>query len=240
MPANKSLTNRLLQINDILCETYGAPFYYFSNKSPLDQLVSTLLSHRTRNKLTGKAYRTLREAFPTWEELLEAPVKEIESAIQGVTYAEQKAQRLPKILQYIKDFNDGVLSLDFIEDYSIVQSRLWLENISGVGAKTSAAVLNFSSLRLPALVVDSHHLRVAERLGLVPTKTTISKAAYQLQALLPNDWDGRQYYDHHEAMMYHGQKCCPYRQPECERCPVRYLCPYYQPLEEVITQTSLF
>lgn len=215
----------LLQIHPILCATYGAPFPYFSNKSPLDQLVSALLSHRTKNKITGQAYQALKKAYPTWEDMLEASEEEVLSHIQAVTYAEQKAGRLLAILTQIKASNQGHLSLDFLSEYEVQAARDWLESFSGVGPKTSAAVLNFSTLRKPALVVDSHHLRVAERLGLVAPKTPLHKAAYQLEALLPEDWGGREYYDHHEALMYHGQKCCYYRNPTCGQCSVRELCP---------------
>lgn len=220
-----STSTFLLQIHQILCNTYGAPFPYFSNKSPLDQLVSTLLSHRTKNKLTAQAYQALKKAYPTWEDMLKASEEEVFSHIQGVTYAEQKARRLQAILTQIKASNKGNLSLDFLSEYKVKAARAWLEAFSGIGPKTSAAVLNFSSLRKPALVVDSHHLRVAERLGLVAPKTPLHKAAYQLEALLPQDWGGREYYDHHEALMYHGQQCCFYRNPACGQCPVRELCP---------------
>lgn len=225
MSSNTTLSTQLLKIHQILCATYGAPFPYFSNKSPLDELVSALLSHRTKNRITAKAYRALRTAYPSWEDMLQASEEEVIEHIQGVTYAEQKARRLLAILQQIKTENEGHLSLDFLSEYEVAAARTWLESFSGVGPKTSAAVLNFSTLRRPALVVDSHHLRVAERLGLVKAKTPISKAAYQLEALLPEDWGGREYYDHHEALMYHGQKCCYYRNPACGQCPVRELCP---------------
>jgi endonuclease-3 len=198
-----------------------------------------LLSHKTRNRTSAAAYRALREVYPDWEDLLKAPVEEIEEPIKQVTYAGQKARRLRQILQHIKTSNEGTLSLDFLADYGIAEARKWLENIKGVGAKTSAAVLNFSNLRLPALVVDTHHLRVAQRLGIVAPKAILSKAAYQMQAMLPKDWDGRAYYDHHEALMFHGQKCCHYREPACERCPVNNVCPYYQPTA-VSEQPTLF
>ena len=218
--------DRLLKVHDILCQTYGAPFPYFSTKGPLDTLVSALLSHRTRNAHTAVAYQALRQAFPDWNDLLTAPASQIATLIQVVTYPEQKAARIPDILRYIKTYNKGVLSLDFLTTMPIQTARQWLENIPGVGAKTSAAVLNFSTLRLPALVADSHHFRVVERLGFVTAKTPVSEAAYQLEQYLPKDWKGREYYDHHEALMYHGQHCCHYKDPACGRCPIRQYCQY--------------
>ncbi|MEM1326781.1 MAG: Fe-S cluster assembly protein HesB [Bacteroidota bacterium] len=225
---NDTAIEKLIAIDRILCEHYGAPFDYFSTKDAVSELVSAMLSHRTRNKVSGQAYRDLKEKYPSWEELLVADVKEIESVIARVTYPEVKSNRIKVALQLVKDRNNGELSLEFLKDMPVQAARDWMEEIPGVGAKTSAAVLNFSHLRIPALVVDTHHQRVAQRVGLVPPKASIAKAAYQLQAMIPEDWDARKVYDNHEAFMYHGQKCCYYSNPECQRCPILHLCPFGQ------------
>ncbi|MEB3212937.1 MAG: hypothetical protein VKL39_16405 [Leptolyngbyaceae bacterium] len=53
----------------------------------------------------------------------------------------------------------------------------------------------------------------------------------RLAALLPDEWNAQQVYDHHEVMMLHGQKCCYYRNPNCDRCVVLEMCPYGQASE---------
>lgn len=219
---------KLLTIDRILCEHYGAPFHYFSTKDALSELVSALLSHRTRNKVSGKAYHQLKAKYPNWEDMLEADEADIQAAIAQVTYPEVKAKRIKAAFHLIMERNNGELSLEFLKDMSVKASRQWLEAIPGIGAKTSAAVLNFSKLRLPALVVDTHHQRVAQRVGIVAPKATIAKIAYSMQDMLPENWDAQQVYDHHEALMYHGQKCCYYSNPECHRCPILHLCEYGQ------------
>ena len=89
-------------------------------------------------------------------------------------------------------------------------------------------MLLFSTLRLPALPVDSHHHRVAQRLGLLPAKMGPGPAHALLRAQLPADWNAQQLYDNHEALMTHGQRCCYHANPACERCPVLNLCPFGQ------------
>jgi endonuclease-3 len=79
---------------------------------------------------------------------------------------------------------------------------------------------------MPALVVDTHHQRVAQRIGLVPPKASLDKCARQLQAYLPPEWDGQRVYDSHQGFMRHGQRVCHWRSPECGRCPVSELCDY--------------
>ena len=62
--------------------------------------------------------------------------------------------------------------------------------------------------------VDSHHHRVASRLGLIPTSASVSPAHALLEAQLPADWSAQQVYDNHEALMLHGQKVCFPRGPK--------------------------
>ena len=129
------------------------------------------------------------------------------------------------MLRLIGERLDGEWSLDFLGEMSVVEARTWLESLPGVGPKTSAAVLAFSRLRGRALPVDSHHHRVAIRLGILPAKVDVGKSHAILEALLPADWTAQQVYDHHEVLMLHGQKCCHYRNPACDRCPLSNLCP---------------
>ena len=123
---------------------------------------------------------------------------------------------------------DTPCALDFLAEMTVAEARAWLESISGVGRKTSAATLLFSSLRIPAMPVDSHHHRVAQRIGLIGPKVGEGPAHALLEALLPPDWDAQQVYDHHEAFMYHGQKCCYFHTPACGRCVVLDQCPFGQ------------
>jgi len=218
---------RALAIDAILFKHYGGPFNFFSTKDPLSQMVSALLSHRTKNAVSGKAYRQLREAFPTWETVIEAPEKEVEETIRAVTFPEVKAPRIQQALAKVRDLNDGELSLDFIKDWSVEKARKWLEEIPGIGVKTSAAILNFSKLRMRALVVDTHHLRVAQRLGVIPAKCSLDKGARLLESYLPAEWDGQRVYDSHQGFMRHGQKICHWRHPNCKDCSVKEHCDYF-------------
>jgi endonuclease-3 len=206
------LRERALKIDDILVKTYGGPFIPFSYRDPLSELINSLLSHRTKNAVTRAAFQRLTTTFPTWEEVIAAPTAKIEAAIAAVTFPEVKAPRIQSALAWVRERRDGELSLDFLGELPVREARDWLEQIPGVGPKTGAAVLSFSRLRMPALVVDTHHQRVAQRIGLVPPKASLDKCARQLQAYLPAEWD--------------GQRVCHWRSPECGRCPVSELCDY--------------
>ena len=217
---------KALEVHKRLCQTYNCPFPFFRNADPLTELVGSLLSHRTKNRESGEALRALKKSFGEWAEVMSAPTKDVESAISAATWPEQKAPRIQGALQFIYK-KHGELSLEFLEDLPVDEARSWLEQIPGVGPKTSAAVLSFSTLRMPALPVDSHHHRVAQRLGLIGDIGP-GPAHAILRAQLPKDWTTQQLYDNHEALMTHGQRCCFYKNPACERCPVFDLCPFGQ------------
>jgi len=218
------LPARALEIHHRLCRLYGCPIAYFQALDPLSELVSSLLSHRTRNADSGAAFKALRARFPDWQAVLDAPTADVQQAIARVTWPEQKAPRIQSILRAIQA-ERGELSLDFLADFPVDEARAWLQRLPGVGPKTSAAVLSFSLLRRPALPVDSHHHRVAARTGLIPAGMAVGPSHAVLAAQLPPDWDAQQVYDNHEVLMLHGQKCCYWRNPACGRCPLLDLCP---------------
>jgi endonuclease-3 len=79
-----------------------------------------------------------------------------------------------------------------------------------------------------ALPVDSHHHRVAQRVGLIGPKVDVGPSHALLEGLLPEDWDAQQVYDHHQLFMRHGQKVCHWRRPDCGACVLSNLCDAFQ------------
>ena len=218
------LKAKALEVHHMLCGVYTCPVPFISDNDPLSNLVSNLLSHRTKNADTARAFKGLTARFSNWEAVRDADTLEVQSAITASTWPEQKAPRIQAVLKEISSRTGG-LDLEFLGGMSVREARDWLESIPGVGPKTSAATLLFSKLRMPAMPVDSHHHRVALRLELIPAGTYVGPSHALLERLLPLDWDYQQVYDHHEVFMLHGQKCCYFANPACSRCAVLALCP---------------
>lgn len=214
----------VLEVHRRLAEVYGSAISYFHDLDPLSELVSALLSHRTRNSASGQAFRNLLRVFGSWEAVRDAPVGDVEAAISACTWPEQKAPRIQQVLRLVGE-RVGALNLDFLEGMDVAAARSWLEELPGVGPKTSAAVISFSSLRGKAMPVDSHHFRVAVRLGIIPEKLGEAKAHKVLEDLLPPDFSAHDVYDHHQLFMKHGQKVCHWRDPDCTHCVLLELCP---------------
>jgi len=219
----------VLEVHNRLSEIYGSGIAYFHDLDPLSELVTTLLSHRTKNRDSAQAFQNLRNTFGSWENVRDADIEAIKAQLGPCTWPEQKAPRVKEVLRLISE-RTGKLDLDFIGDMEVNAARKWLEELPGVGPKSSAAVISFSTLRGKALPVDSHHFRVAVRLGIIENKIGEGKANRVLENLLPPDFTAREVFDHHQVMMRHGQKVCFHYKPNCRECVLLDLCPTGQSL----------
>ncbi len=206
---------------DALRETYGDHRWH-TKGTPLDELIGTVLSQNTSNVNTARSSRSLRERFPTWEAVRDAPEEDIIDAIRSGGLARIKGPRIQAILRSISD-RHGRLSLDHIEDMSVEEAKADLTSLHGVGPKTAACVLLFS-LGRPAMPVDTHVHRVSGRIGLVPPKTSAEATEPLLEALLGPDRD--RILTAHLNLIRHGQTICLAQRPRCSTCPVRSDCDY--------------
>ena len=202
----------------ILDETYGRAPQQVS-RAPMFELVLTLLSQNTSDRNSGQAMHRLLERFATWDDVLAAPVHDVEDAIRVGGLAPTKSRRMQELLAEVRarcpDWDLGVLRALPLEE-----AKAWLTSLPGVGPKTAACVLLFA-LGRPALPVDTHVERVAKRLGLVPAKTPADRAHAALEALLAPD----EVYAFHVDLIQHGRRTCHARGPACDACPLAARCP---------------
>jgi endonuclease-3 len=165
---------------------------------------------------------TLKARFMTWEEVRDAPVKQVKTAIRTAGLANQKAPRIQAALRSITKAR-GKLSLDFLRELSAEDAKAWLKQLKGVGPKTAAIVLQFS-LNKPAFPVDTHIYRVTGRIGLRPVKMNVEKAHDYFEDLFPPE----SYYAVHLNIIRLGREICVARKPKCPDCPLKNLCDYYR------------
>jgi endonuclease-3 len=194
---------------------------------PTEQFFISFIGSRTRDEVAADAFTRLCARFPRWEMMLSAKPAAITTLLGDVQYAPIKAEHLLATLRRLHG-QRRTLDLGFLADWPVGIAWRWLQNLPGVGPKVAAATLNFSSLRKPIFVVDTHILRLAKRLGLVSAKAGFAHAHRLLNDLIPNDWTERDHYQLHWLMKSHGQKVCRHRAPQCGDCPLRNLCPYFQ------------
>ena len=196
----------------------------FRHLDPVSQLIMGIIGGRTLGADSLRAFKALLGEFASWEALRDGPAAAVEAAIRPVTYGPAKARHLQRALRQVTVLR-GRLELDFLGDWPVEPALAWLERLPGVGRKVSAATLNFSKLRRPALVIDTHHLRVLARLRLVGPRATIAMAYDHIVPRLPETWDAAELDDHHQLLKKLGQTYCHAGVPSCGGCPLRALCP---------------
>jgi endonuclease III len=220
------LLERFDDIVGILEIRYG-PRPFMPNGDPTRTLVRTILSQSTNDRNSSAAFAALRDAFPTWTEVIEAPVAEVAAAIQIGGLANQKAPRLQQVLRTMRDEEVTAATLGAMP---VDAAMVWLTSLEGVGPKTAALVLLFA-LGKPVMPVDTHIARVMTRLGMVPDRTgTVTK-----QRILTNliGDDAASIYAVHVETIDHGRTICHARRPLCAACPLQDLCEYYLQVNSV-------
>ncbi|RSK51388.1 endonuclease III domain-containing protein [Hymenobacter rigui] len=193
-------------------------------RSPMRELISTVLSHRTTHADEELAYDRMLEAFGDWAGVLAAPTAELAHAIRTTRWPDTQAPRIQEILRRIKA-ERGEFSLDFLSDWTTEQAMDWLNDMPGIGLKTASLVLLFN-FHKPVLPVDAHVHRVAQRVGMIGPKVSVEKAHQLLLEQLPKD--ALTLLNFHKHNYWHGQQICFFLKPNCARCPLKGFCNYYQ------------
>ena len=197
---------------------YG-PIHWRPRMIALDELIFTVLTQHTSDLNAERSYDALRKAMPTWASVIEAETQKIADAIHHGGLANQKSERIQKILIEILH-RLGHFELEFLSDLPLEEARSWLTSLPGVGPKTAAVVMAFS-LKMPAFPVDTHILRVSKRLGLIGGKVSADQAHPIMENMIPSD----NRYDMHVLLITHGRQICKARVPQCGRCPLEQECP---------------
>jgi endonuclease III len=213
---------RVLRVRERLREVYGVPLMR-PHGHPLAELVLTVLSQSTNDRNRDVAYLRLRARFPSWEEVMRAPVGEVEEAIRPGGISKVKSARIQAILRAIAlDPRDPEheLSLDWLEDAPIEEGRDYLVALPGVGRKTAACVLLFAYGRRD-VPVDTHVSRVGMRLELLQPGAPFERLHDQMLALTPPGEE----LELHVNLLRHGRRTCSARKPACSECVLRRMCP---------------
>jgi endonuclease-3 len=179
-------------------------------REPFFALISTVMSHRTRDDVTYPAAKKLFERFSTPEEMVEANVEDIEELIRDVGFYRVKAGRIKEISRIL------------LEDYNgkVPDDMETLLKLPGVGRKTANCVLAHAFLKEDALAVDTHVHRISNRLGRVVTKNP-EETEMELKKLLP-----QKYWRHVNILLVKfGQNVCRPISPRCGICVLNDICP---------------
>jgi endonuclease-3 len=215
---------RVRAIRDRLRDVYGLPRVP-PHEHPIAELILTVLSQSTNDRNRDVAYLGLRERFPTWVAVRDAPVDEVEEAIRPGGISKVKSARITSILRAITETPppraaDRALSLDWLPELSVPEAQAYLCALPGVGRKTAACVLLFA-FGMRDVPVDTHVSRVGTRLGLFRERAPFEELHDTMLALTPRG----QELELHLNLLRHGRRTCHARSPACGSCALRRMCP---------------
>jgi endonuclease-3 len=189
--------------------------------NPFQLLIAVILSAQCTDKRINQVTPALFERFNTPESLAASTSDEVFTYIRSVSYPNNKAKHLVGMAKMLVEVFNGEVPSDISE----------LQKLPGVGRKT-ANVIASVVYHLPAIAVDTHVFRVANRIGLTTNARTPLAVEKQLVKYLPGDTLAIA----HHWLILHGRYICVARTPKCEICPLTWFCRYY---ERNNTETAL-
>lgn len=185
--------------------------------NPYQLLVAVILSAQCTDKRINQVTPALFQRFPDPKALAEVTPDIVFDYIRSVSYPNNKAKHLVGMANMLlNDFN-GVVPADIDE----------LQKMPGVGRKT-ANVIASVIYNAPAMAVDTHVFRVANRIGLSSGKTPLS-VEKELVKHLPQDV----IHVAHHWLILHGRYICVARSPKCSICEITSFCRYFQETEKI-------
>ena len=175
---------------------------------PLQLIIAVRLSAQCTDERVNKVTPALFERFPDIDSFCNAEVGEIEELVHSCGFFRAKARDIKNMCIMLRDEYGGVLP-DTVEE---------LTKLPGVGRKTANLIVG-DVYKKPAVVADTHLIRITNLLGLVETKDP-KKVELELKKILPPEESN----DFCHRCVLHGRAVCIARRPKCEICSMRDYC----------------
>jgi endonuclease III len=205
------IINKIYKTLKTKLKNYPAPLakqIYVKWKDPFFVLISTILSARTKDKITSKVCDRLFLEIKSWSDLERITIKDLEKLIYPVGFYKTKAKHLKELPKAI--------TVIFIGQFPSTIDNLI--KLPGVGRKTANLVMSVC-FNKPAICVDTHVHRITNRIGILNSKTPY-ETEMNLRKILPQKyWSDTNY-----LLVILGQNICFPRNPNCKSCPINKYC----------------
>ena len=188
---------------DAKCELFYSKDY--------ELVIAVMLSAQTTDKAVNQVTESLFKDYPSLESLDKASLEDVENHIKRLGMYKNKAANIKGIAHtLLKDF-DGVVPSD----------KELLQTLPGIGNK-SAGVIRAEVFKIPDLPVDTHIIRITNRLGIANTKDQPIDIEHKLKKIIPEE----SWIKSHHQLIHFGRYFCTARSPKCEECKLRNICKY--------------
>ena len=194
---------------EILEETYRGAVPQLKFDSVFELLIAVILSAQCTDKRVNQVTQILFPLANTPEKILQLGQTRLEEIIKPCGLSRSKSKHIVESAQILIDNYGGEVPSDFDE----------LLKLPGVGRKT-ANVVTSVAFKTPAIAVDTHVFRLANRMKLAEGKTPL-EVELGLQKIIPREkWAAA-----HHWLIWHGREICRARNPKCSDCPLKKVCP---------------
>ena len=204
------MKKQILDIINKIDEIYENPKCELVFNSNYELLVAVILSVQCTDKRVNAVTKELFKEFNTPMKMITLSQAELEEKIHACGFFHNKAKHILECSRDLIDKFDGKIPSD----------KKTLLSLSGVDEKTANVVLA-TAFSVPAIAVDTHVFRVANRLGLAKSNDVL-KTQKQLEKVLPKD----KWIKFHYALVLHGRYVCKSQRPNCSDCALNGLCQY--------------
>jgi endonuclease-3 len=218
MKANATSVETLLNVAHAMFPQAGCEL---DHQTPFQLAIAVILSAQTTDVAVNRVTPTLFNRFPDASALANAELSELEEILKTIGLYRNKAKNIKLLAQLLVESYQASLPDDFD---TLVQ-------LPGIGRKT-ANVIVAVAFHQPGLAVDTHVLRVTQRLGIVAQHDTPTQAEFKLKRKIPKDrWS-----DAHHAILFFGRYHCTAKKPACSCCPLAQTCKFH--LNQLKTKES--
>lgn len=200
------------KVYELLKEAYPDAKCGLEYKTPLQLLISTILSAQATDKSVNSVTEELFIRYPDLDSFLTLSQEDLEQKIKKIGLYKNKSQNIFNTLRVLKDKYNG----------EVPKSMDELLSLPGVGRKTASVVL-VEAFSIPAFPVDTHVFRVTRRIGLA-VESTADKVSDEMMKKLPK----YKWHLMHHLFITHGRTTCTAQSPKCNICMVNELCKYFK------------
>jgi endonuclease III len=207
-PPPRGARTRAMLIVTRLRELYTAATE-LSHENPFQLLIATILSAQTTDRSVNLVTPELFTRYPTAIDLAAADPVEIQKLIKPTGFFRAKTARIIAASRKLVETFGG----------EVPNAMEELVQVPGIGRKTANVILG-AGFDIPGFAVDTHVIRLTNRLGLVATKDPV-KIEHQVCSMVPQEeWTGLSL-----RLILHGRRVCDARRPRCEECVLNEFCP---------------
>lgn len=205
------MTGSMNKIESYLDKLFPNPKCELNYNKDYELLLATMLSAQTTDKRVNKVTEVLFKKYPSLKDLSEANIEDVIDIIKPIGTYKKKSKNLIEIANKLQEDHNGNLPND----------RKYLENLPGVGRKTTNVVLS-NIYNVPCLAVDTHVSRVSKRLKLSKKSDNPLEIEKKLSRKFKKEDLGKR---HHQLVLF-GRYYCTARNPKCETCELKSICGY--------------